>query len=216
MTLADVMKAIEQDEFSAEMNLAAGTRAFRRSIRAHDLFLRLTNLAKENPSEVAERVESLSHLDVDMAYENRFDAALSAYLMVLSDVAEAEVVSKAGQAVLRTPNCWWASGLARELLLETVAAGAIGVGVDWREAIHARVAEWFNRIRIPSNDELTKKWLLVLSAGQPSGQGNKVIEFPSQEKRASIHQRSVPKGLKGRKRSARLHSITSARVRKHA
>jgi hypothetical protein len=215
MTLTDVMKAIEQDEFSAEMNLAAGTRAFRRSVSGHDLFLRLTKLAKENPSEVAERIESISRLDVDVAYENRLDAALSAYLMVLSDVAEPEVVAKAGQAVLRTPKCWWAAGLARELLLETVATGAIGAGVDWHEAIHARFAEWFNQIRIPSNDNLTKKWLLALSAGQPSGQGNKVIDLPSQEKRASIYQHSVSK-VNGRKRSARPYSITNARVRKHA
>jgi hypothetical protein len=215
MSLTDVMKAIEQDEFSAEMNLAAGTRAFRRSVSGHDLFSRLTKLAKENPSEVAERVESISHLDVDLSYENRLDVALSAYLMVLSEVAEPEIVAKAGQAVLRISKCWWASGLARELLLETVAAGVIGAGVDWHEALHTRFAEWFNQIRISSNDDLTKKWLLVLSAGQPSGRGSKVIEIPSPEKRASIHLHSVPK-VKGRKRSARPHSITNARARKHA
>ena len=57
MTLAETMAAIEQEEFAAEMNLAAGTKAFRQAIREHELFHRLSELAKENPSEVAERIE---------------------------------------------------------------------------------------------------------------------------------------------------------------
>jgi hypothetical protein len=44
--------------------------------------------------------------------------------MVLSDVAEPEVASNASQAVLRAPNIWWASGVAREILLQMVAVGA--------------------------------------------------------------------------------------------
>src|SRR5580704_8832777 len=126
MTLVEVMEAIQKDEFSAEMNLAAGTRAFRRLMRSHDLFLGLAELAKENSTELLARIESISQRDVDMAYEYPFDVALSAYLIALSDCAPPEVVSKAAQAVLRTPKCWWASGLARELLLQTVATGVIG------------------------------------------------------------------------------------------
>lgn len=121
MTLAETMSAIEQDEFAAEMNLAAGTKAFRRAIREHELFHRLSELAIENPSAVAGRVEAISGIEVDERYENRFDTALSAYLMVLSDVAGPELVSQASQAILRTPKLWWASEIARELLLQTVA-----------------------------------------------------------------------------------------------
>ena len=124
MTLAETMAAIEQEKFAAEMNLAAGTKAFRRAIREHGLFHRLSELAKENPSEVAERIETISRIEADERYENRFDTALSAYLMVLSDVAEPEVASNASRAVLRTPKIWWASGVAREILLQTVAVGA--------------------------------------------------------------------------------------------
>jgi len=123
MTLAETMAAIEQEEFAVEMNLAAGTKAFRRAIREHELFHRLSELAKENPSEVAGRIEAISRIEVDERYENRFDTALSVYLMVLSDVAEPEVASKASQAVLRTPKIWWASGVAQELLLQPVAEG---------------------------------------------------------------------------------------------
>ena len=59
-----------------------------------------------------------------MAYENRFDAALSVYLLALSEVAQPEMVSKAATAVLRTPKCWASAGLARELLLTAVDEAA--------------------------------------------------------------------------------------------
>src|SRR5437879_5484832 len=105
MTLPETMRLIEHDEFAADMNLAAGTKAFRRRIHEHSLFQRLTELAKENPAEVAARVESISHLAIDQGYENPFDAALSAYLMALSHVAEPEMISKAAAEALRTPKC---------------------------------------------------------------------------------------------------------------
>ena len=47
VALADVMRAIEQYRFSGEVNLAAGTKAFRRGLRNHELFRKLAELAKE-------------------------------------------------------------------------------------------------------------------------------------------------------------------------
>jgi hypothetical protein len=212
MTFAETMRAIEQDEFAAEMNLAAGTKAFRRRLREHNLFRRLTELAKENPAEVAGRIEGISHLEIDQGYENPFDTALSAYLMALSDVAEPERISKAAAAVLRTPKCWWASGLARELLLQTVAVGAIGAGVDWREAVYARVNNWLTAVHASGTETTIRELLRAVSAGQPAGQGNNVIEFPSPAKRAVSHQHIVPKELIRRRRnSSRPHNIAKAR-----
>jgi hypothetical protein len=211
MTLAETMAAIERDEFAAEMNLAAGTKAFRRAVREHELFDRLSELAKENPSEVLERIETISRSAVDERYENPFDTALSAYLMVLRDVAGPEIASKIVQAVLRTPKTWWASGLARELLLQTVAMGAIGVGVDWRN--HMRVNEWFVALHSSSGRDTTMRELLdAVSAGQPTGRVSNVIEFPPPEARTMSH--VVPKALLKRKKgSARLQNIAAARKR---
>jgi len=211
MTLAETMAAIERDEFAAEMNLAAGTKAFRRAVREHELFDRLSELAKENPSEVAERIETISRSAVDERYENPFDTALSAYLMALCDVAGPEIASKIVQAVLRTPKTWWASGLARELLLQTVAMGAIGVGVDWRN--YARVNEWFVALHSSSGRETTMRELLdAVSAGQPTGRVSNVIEFPPPEARTMSH--VVPKAfLKRKKGSARPQNIAAARKR---
>src|SRR6266478_427717 len=100
MALANVMQAVEQPRFSAEVNLAAGTKAFRRGLRGHDLFRKLAELAKNAESRVAvaKRVEELSQAEIDMRYENRFDAALSAYLTVLGDTAQPETVAKAASA----------------------------------------------------------------------------------------------------------------------
>ncbi len=221
MTFAETMRAIEQDEVAAEMNLAAGTKAFRRAIRGHELFQRLTELAQKDPAEVVTRIENISHLEIDERYENPFDTALSAYLMALSDVAEPETLSKAAAAVLRTPKCWWASGLAHELLLQTVAAGAIGVGVDRREAIYVRVNNWLTAVRAPVTETTIHELLRAVSAGQPAGQSNNVIEFPSQQECAVCHRRVVPKdknvlrqkyvGHRRKRISSRPHNIAKPR-----
>jgi hypothetical protein len=106
-------------------NLAAGTKAFRRGLREHGLVIGLTDLAKEAETRVtvAKRVEELSLAEIDSRYENRFDAALSAYLLVLSDTATPEIVAKAASAAAKAPNCWWTVGLSRELLMRAVATG---------------------------------------------------------------------------------------------
>jgi hypothetical protein len=215
MTLAEAMAIIEQDEFAAEMNLADGTNAFRRAIREHQLFHQLSELAKENPSRLAERIEAISRIGIDERYENRFDTALSAYLMVLSDVAEPEVASNASRAVLRTPKIWWASGIARELLLQTVAVGAIGVGIDWRESIYVRLSEWLVASHSSLGRDTTMRGLLeAVSAGQPKGRRSNVIEFPTQQTATMIPYHVVHRAcLKRKKGSARLHSIAVARKR---
>lgn len=210
MTLADIMTAIEQDEFAAEMNLAAGTKAFRQAMREHELFHRLSELAIKTSSEVAARIEAISHIEVDEQYENRFDTALSAYLMFLADVAGPEIVSKASQAILKTPKLWWASGIARELLLQTVAVGAIGIGVDWRGSISVRFNKWFVALHSSSGQDVTMRELLkAVSAGQPKGREGNIIEFP---KRPMSHHHLVPRVfLKRKTGSARPHSIGVAR-----
>jgi hypothetical protein len=81
-------------------------------LREHDLVRRLTDLAKEADTRVtmAKRVEELSLAAVDARFENRFDAALSAYLMVLRDTAQPEIVANAASAAANAPNRWWTLG----------------------------------------------------------------------------------------------------------
>jgi len=99
--------------------------------------------------------------------------------------------------------------------LQTVAAGAIGVGVDWRESIYVRFNEWFVALHSSLGRDTTMRELLkAVSAGQPTGRGSNVIEFPSQETWGVSPSHIVPKMfLKRKKGSARLHNIAAARKR---
>jgi hypothetical protein len=210
MTIAETMAAIERDEFAAEMNLAAGTNAFRRAIREHDLFRRLSELTKENTSAVLERIETISLIEIDDRYENPFDTALSAYLMALPSTAEPQAAARASQAVLRTQKIWWASAVARELLLQTVAGGAFGGGADLRESVNVRSTPWNSSL---GHDTTTRELLRAVSSGQPTGIGSQAIQFRPQETPTG-HSHMSPKAyLKRRKGSARVHNIAGARKR---
>ena len=123
--LAEIMNAIEQHRFSSELNLAAGTKAFRRGLRSHILFQQLAEAAKDPRarSVVAKRIEQLADEPVDLQYENRYDAALSAYLTVLADTAEPEVIAKAASASAKAANTWWAGDISRELITHAIATG---------------------------------------------------------------------------------------------
>ena len=134
--LAETMTAIEQEQFAAQMNLAPGTRAFRRMLRGHSLFRQLSASAREHSAAIVARIETIGAIEIDGRYENPFDVALSAYMTALSDSAGPEFTSRAARAVLNTPNCWWSLGIAREALLQTVASGPIAVPNDRLELIH--------------------------------------------------------------------------------
>lgn len=125
MQLADVMREIEQYRFASELNLASGTKAFRRGLRAHELFRSLVDLSKEQAGKaaVARRVEELAETQVDLQYENRYDTALSTYLMALGDTAEPEVIAKAAMAATRARNTWWTVGISHDLVSHAVATG---------------------------------------------------------------------------------------------
>jgi hypothetical protein len=209
MTLEETMQAIEQDEFSAEMSLAAGTKAFRRAVRAHELFRRLSDLAKETPLDVSARIDAIAKLEVDERYENPFDAALSAYVMALSDIADPKIVQEAAQAVLKTPKCWWASGIARKLVLETIAVGTVGVGFDWREAIYVRVNDWLRSAHSSKWETTTRELVKAMTAGQPAGQRNNIIELPPQRER---HHHAAPRLFTKRKQQ-RASNTGKARKR---
>ena len=231
MTLADIMQGIEQYHFSSELNLAAGTKAFRRGLRTHELVRRLADLAKDTETRltIAKRVEELSEAEIDTRYENRFDAALSAYLTVLGDTAQPETVAKAASAAAKATNCWWTVGLSRELLMYAVATGFAEAPVmhwhvepapfmqrtQWREALREKMQEWFNQKMVSVNDDTTRRILSVLRAAQLQAQapnaGNVIVMPPSTDEGVSFTERP-----RGRSRTARLkaaHGTASAHAR---
>jgi hypothetical protein len=187
------------------------------------LVRRLADLAKDTETRltIAKRVEELSQAEIDTRYENRFDAALSAYLTVLGDTAQPETVAKAASAAARARNCWWTVGLSRELLMYAVATGfaeAPGVqwhvepaafvpGTQWREALHEKMQEWFSQRMVSVNDDTTRR---IMQAQAPKT-GNVIVMPTSTDEGLSVIGRP-----RGRSRTARLkaaHGAASAHSR---
>ena len=235
MALAEIMQGIEQYRFSSELNLAAGTKAFRRGLREHDLVRRLADLAKEAETRVtvAKRVEELSQAGIDTRYENRYDAALSAYLMVLSDTAQPETVAKAASAAAKAPNCWWTVDLSRELLMHAVATGfveppavwhidtsAILASTPWREALHERIQEWFSQRMVSVNDDTARRILAVLRAAQTKAQipqvSNVIVMPPPTEEGERVTWKPRGRNRTARTRAAHATSSVHPRGGRHA
>ena len=177
MPLADIMQGIEQYRFSSELNLAAGTKAFRRGLRGHELFRELAERVKEVDARVAvaRRVEELAGTDIDARYENRYDAALSAYLMVLADKAQPELIAKAAAAAARAPNIWWTAGISRELITHAVATGWAQVPSSPRHAIPAALAsgaDWHIALR----SGLQKWWAMEVPVSMRTLTGNQILK----------------------------------------
>src|SRR5208283_4864477 len=117
MALSDVMKEIEGLTFSAELNLAAGKKAFRRNMLEHALFKELMEVAKTplGRKSIADRITKLTAQPRDDRYEHPADVAFSSYLTALAETAEPEMIAAVARVVTTAPNCSWAAGIARDL-----------------------------------------------------------------------------------------------------
>jgi hypothetical protein len=184
MPLAEIMQGIETDRFASEINLAAGTRAFHRCLRGHELFRQLTELVRDAAARrtVARRVEDLAVRAIDDRYENRFDAALSAYLIVLGDTAEPDVVLRAAEAAATARNTWWTVGVSRDLIAHAVATGAtqapaaawhfvpaaLAQGLPARDAANGGFHKWWvdNCVLLTARENAGNKWGNVWRAAE--------------------------------------------------
>jgi DNA-binding phage protein len=126
------MNEIEGLLFSAEMNLAAGKKAFSRNMQEHALFGQLREFAKtpEGRTSIIKRVSDLAAQSIDTRYEHPADVAFSAYLTILDETAGPEIVAQAASAVMATRNCAWAVGVSRELLTKAFASGGANVSIS--------------------------------------------------------------------------------------
>ena len=211
MALADVMQAIEQHRFAAEVNLAAGTKAFRRGLRSHALFRKLDEFAREPQArrEIVERIASLSRAEIDTRYENGFDAALSAYLTALGDTAEPELIAEAASAAASAPNCWWTVAISRELMMRAVATGhlqsapvvyldanVLTSAASWKETLAEEFRQWFDERRVDSSVESRDLVLRVLNFAQSAGQHGTSVATPpdNEEPIVSLNLRRPKKG----------------------
>jgi hypothetical protein len=119
MELNEVMERIEQTRFSTELNIASGVSVFLRILRGHELFVQLVDLARESPfvrDSLFTRIEEIAQAKIDLNYENPFDVALSAYLIVLERTADRNVAGQAAKVANEAPKLGWARGIAREIM----------------------------------------------------------------------------------------------------
>ena len=119
MTLDEVISAIEDSQFAAESNLASGSKTFHLNLRRHRMVSELAKHMKEPlvAEAILKRVVELAGKPVQPLFENPFDTALTAYLTAL-EIQSPELLRHAAEAVVNTPNCWWAAEMSLRLLAQ--------------------------------------------------------------------------------------------------
>lgn len=240
MPLTDIMENIEQHRFSSELNLAGGTKAFRRCLRGHELFQSLLKLARDPEARLAvvRRVEELAQSEINPRYENRFDAAMSAYLTVLDDTAEPETIARAGAAAANAPNIWWTVGVSREVIAHAVATGwahapaaavawhfvpaAIVPGTEWRQALRSDLQKWWAGHEIPASTSAIagKRILSALRAAQARAQvphdSNVIVMPPPSETGETVVWRARGRSRAARNKGGHVAAVGHARGRQLA
>jgi hypothetical protein len=111
--LTGLFEAVESDRFSATVNLASDFKMFLRLLSSEKAVADLA-AAVRGPAEraaLSERVHALANERGEEGYEHPRDAALAAYLWVLSG-ADPRVAEVGAGEVATTPGCWWAAKMA--------------------------------------------------------------------------------------------------------
>ena len=124
MTLPEPILVIESHEFAARVNVASDFGTFAAAMEAHEAFADARQPAYA--ARIAQRALELIRRRVDIRYENPWDAALAAYILLLLHTSRglARVVSA---GVLQLPQLWWASKLARHVVHEGRTESSDGI-----------------------------------------------------------------------------------------
>ena len=153
MTLSEAMKEIESHRFAARLNIASNLRTFLEAAK-HEEAVTVLSQALETPdsrSAVLLRTLELSRHRVDLRYENQWDTALAVYVWLMSS-KDRGITSIMAEAAAHAPQCWWATRLARDVLLEGQARNNAGV-------------EEHDFTPLPSVKQFSDAGEVVLSAG---------------------------------------------------
>ena len=122
-SMRSLFEAIESPRSAARLNLASGSEHFLRLLSLDPNVRELLSNARtrSQAEEVLQRLLQLAQNCVDRRYENPFDAAMAAYLLVLQSTYP-NLSRIAAEAVLATArNCWWGERLAKEVLKQETA-----------------------------------------------------------------------------------------------
>jgi hypothetical protein len=114
---ADLLRAIESPDTSAQVNVVSGYKQFINvlellpEVKALDREVR----TKEDSVALLLRMFTLVGAAHDPAYETPYDVALACYLWVLSSV-NPEIARVGAELVRSCHGCWWSRKLAEKLL----------------------------------------------------------------------------------------------------
>jgi len=125
VTLAEAITSIESNEFAARVGVASDWNNLVAALENADAVVDVLR-DPSNARRIAERVVDLASREVDPRYENPLDFALTAYIVVLSRL-DRSLAELAAAVVLRIPQLWWASKVARQTLLEAKTASTAAI-----------------------------------------------------------------------------------------
>jgi len=117
MKLQELLKQIESVEFAAYLGVASGFSVVMLGLENSDTLAKLVNELQNTPEykyQVIERLVKLLKVNDAPQNRHRYDLALTAYLYALNRV-DAELAQQAIDAILQTPNLFWARRLARHI-----------------------------------------------------------------------------------------------------
>jgi hypothetical protein len=114
--IAELFEKVESPAFSAAVNIASGYRHFMECLEAMPELRELrSQLAQpEHAIKLLARVYELATREVEEEYENRWDVALAAYVLVLRDVSS-DLARLAAKKIAVAKNCWWAFQVAETI-----------------------------------------------------------------------------------------------------
>jgi hypothetical protein len=112
-----LFEKLESDRFSATINVVSGLNQFVRALSSSDEFQALLTIARSGAdrSLLADRFNQLAARETDPEYENPWDVALAAYLLVLEQVDPNQAALCAERASIGS-NGWWSRKIADKIL----------------------------------------------------------------------------------------------------
>jgi hypothetical protein len=113
--LADLIEQIESLNFEIGLTVLSGFSVVLRVLKQDETLLRLITHLRSTSTAGAEVYTRIQHLLADNPtpeYLNTHDAALTGYLYALSE-ANISLTQQAIEAVIATPNLWWANRMAQ-------------------------------------------------------------------------------------------------------
>lgn len=128
MSVREAMTEIESLDFAVRLNVASDFRTFIQAARQHravkSLYRELASA--EVSKKIVSRVAELSRQAIDLRYENQWDTALAVYVWLIS-LRDTSFSRIAAEVAVQAPQCWWATRLARSILVGEQAYNTAGL-----------------------------------------------------------------------------------------